>query len=91
MITDVGFADAKRLLKVHFGDELRIANAYMEKALTWGNLKAEDGNAMLSYALLLRGCCNTMQDLPDIRELDLPSNIISKLPFKIKEIWRKSL
>lgn len=48
-----GFAEAKRLLKVHFGSEIRIANVYMVKDLNWNNIKPEDGKALQSYALFL--------------------------------------
>lgn len=91
MDANTGFVEAKRLLKVHFGDEMKIANAYMGKALNWSSIKAEDGKALHSYALFLRGCCNAMRDLQDMEECDLPSNwmlIVSKLPYKLRERWR---
>lgn len=51
-------AEAKQLLEYHFGDKIKLTNAYMEKALSWSNIKAEDGKALSSYALFLRACCN---------------------------------
>ena len=86
-----GYLQAKTLLKRHFGDDTKIASAYMEKALNWNSIKVEDGNALHCYALFLRGCCNAMRDLDDIEELDLTSNlklIVSKLPYKLREKWR---
>ena len=86
-----GFAEAKRLLKVHFGNEIKIANAYMAKALNWNNIKPEDGKALQRYALFLRGCCTAIRGAQDMEELDLPSNlklIVSKLPYKLRERWR---
>lgn len=82
MVAEPGFIEAKRLLKVHFGNNIKIANAYMTKALTWNNIKAEDGKAMQSYALFLRGCCTAM------RGLLLLKLIVSKLPYKLRERWR---
>ena len=41
----------------------------------------------------LRGCCNAMQDLQNMEELNLPSNIkliMSKLPYKLREKWRST-
>lgn len=41
--------------------------------------------------MYLRGCCNVIQDLQYIDELDIPSNlrlIASKLPYKLRERWR---
>lgn len=34
-----GHSEATRLLKKHFGDEMKIANAYLDKALNWSSLK----------------------------------------------------
>ena len=88
-----GYPQAKRLLQENFGDELKVTMAYMDKALKWTNIKTDDGKDLQSYALYLRGCCNTMQDLRIMEELDLPSNmklIITKLPYKLKEKWRST-
>lgn len=55
------------------------------------NIKAEDGKALQSYALFLRGCCTAMRGLQDMEELDPPSNlklIVSKRPYKLRERWR---
>lgn len=60
----------------------------MAKALNWNNIKPEDGKALQSYTLFLRGCCTAMRGLQDMEELDLPSNlklIVSKLPYKLRE------
>lgn len=88
-----GYAEARRLLKVHFGDGLKIANAYMEKALNWSMIKPDDGKALHAYALYLRGCCNAMKELKSMEELDLVSTlklIVSKLPYKLREKWRNT-
>ncbi|KAI2645448.1 Gag-Pol polyprotein [Labeo rohita] len=86
-----GYEEAKRLLEYHFGDEIKLTSAYMERALSWSNIKPEDGKALSSFALFLRGCCNLSQNLTGMEELNLPSNLrllVSKLPHKLKEKWR---
>lgn len=86
-----GYPEAKRLLKENFRDDLKVTTAFMDKALKWATIKSDDGKALQSYALYLRSCCNAMQDLKMMEELDLPSNmklIISKLPYRLKEKWR---
>ena len=86
-----GYVEAKRLLKEHFGDEIKITNAYLEKALNWTSVRADDGKGLHAYALYLRGCCNAMRSLQYMEELDMPSNlrsILSKLPYKLRERWR---
>lgn len=91
MRPDEGYREARRLLQQHYGDELRIATAFMNKALQWPQMKTEDRRALNAYALFLIGCQNTMSDVEFMEEMDNPSNmktVISKLPFKIKEQWR---
>ncbi len=80
-----------RHLEYHFGNEFKIISAYIEKALDWNTIQPDDGKELQSYALL--GCCNAVQDISSISELDLPSNlkvIVSKLPYKLRESWRSS-
>lgn len=86
-----GYKEAKRLLHKHYGDELRIASAYVEKALKWPQVKADDGKALNAYAMFLIGCRNSMEDIEFLEEMDNPTNLralISKLPYKMKERWR---
>lgn len=56
-----GYAKAKTLLKEQFGNEQKITSAYMDKALSWPPIKAEDVKALQDYSLFLRGCCNTTE------------------------------
>ena len=59
--------------------------------MNWTAIKAEDGKMLHAYAMYLRGCCNVMQDLQYLEELEIPSNlrlIASKLPYKLRERWR---
>ncbi len=91
MAPDRGYALAKRLLKEHFGNEFKVSTAYMEKALGWPTLKAEDVQGLHAYALFLRTCCNTMDELSYMQELNMPSNmkmVVMKLPYKLREQWR---
>lgn len=90
MTTERGFATAKSLLKEHFGDEIKITAAYMDKVHNWPIVKA-NVSALQEYALFLHGCDNAMADLQDMRELDMSANlklILSKLPFKLRERFR---
>lgn len=93
MTADRGYKEAMGLLECYFGDEFKIISAYTEKALNWNSIPPDDGKELQNYALFLRGCCNAAQDLSNISELDLPSNlkmIASKLPYKLRENWRSS-
>lgn len=86
-----GFTEAKRLLQKHYGDELMIASAYIDKALKWPQIRSEDGKSLNAYALFLTGCPNTMEDVEFMEEMNNPTNmkiVVSKLPYKMKEKWR---
>lgn len=91
MTPNKGYCEAKRLLHKHYGDELRIASAYIDKALKWPQVKSDDGKALSAYAMFLIGCRNTMEDIEFLEEMDNPTNlrtVVSKLPYKLKERWR---
>lgn len=80
-----------QLLEKHFGDEMKIAYAYLDKALNWTAIKTDDGKALQAYSLYLRKCHNAMQDLEYMDDLDVTSTlklIVSKLPYKLRERWR---
>ncbi len=91
MDPESGYEVAKGLLQEHFGNQYKIATAYMEKALAWQSIKAKEVKALQAYSLFLRGCCNAMEELQYLQELDMPVNmrtIVSKLPFKMRDQWR---
>ena len=91
MVPERGYVMAKGLLTEHFGNPYKLATAYMKKALAWQAVKAEDVKALQAYSLFLRGCCNVMQEISYVQELDMPVNmrtILSNLPFKLREQWR---
>ncbi|XP_034063576.1 uncharacterized protein LOC117540820 [Gymnodraco acuticeps] len=91
MPSDRGYQRARMLLEERFGNEQKIATAYMEKALGWAPLKSEDIKAFQAFSLFLRVCCNAMEDISYMSEMNMPSNIraiIMKLPYKLREKWR---
>ncbi len=84
--SDRGYVKAKALLKEHYGNEQKVAAAYMERALSWPTIKTEDVRALQEYSLFLCGCCNAMEDVQYLNDLDTPTNmlgIIKKLPYKL--------
>lgn len=88
-----GYSEARKLLAYHYGNELKILSAYMNRALNWPQIKPDDAKALHSYSLFLTGCNNAMQDFDQLREIENPTNlriIVSKLPFKMREMWRVS-
>ena len=86
-----GYTEARQLLHKHFGNEMIIANAYLQKALNWTSVKPDEHKSLHSYALFLKECHNAMQNLDYLDELDVASNLkllLSKLPYKLCERWR---
>lgn len=86
-----GLQEAMRLLQIQYGNEIQIASAYMDKALQWPQIKPEDGKLLSSFPLFLTSCCNAMEDIDYLDEMDNPVKIrilTSKLPYKIREKWR---
>ena len=91
MPADRGYQKAKALLEEHFGNEQRIASAYLDKALSWPVVKTEDAKSLQAHGLFLRGCCNAIADIQYMSELNMPANmltVIKKLPYKLKDKWR---
>lgn len=63
----------------------------MEKAFTWSVIKPEDVKALQAFSLFLRGCCNAMEHLTYMDEMNVASNmrtILLKLPCKLRDKWR---
>lgn len=82
-----GYKEVMEQLEWHFGNKIKIMSAFMNKALNWSAIKAEDGAALRSYALFLRSS-NTMSEIDFVDELENTSNlriIVSKLPFKLRD------
>lgn len=91
MKPDVGYHKAKQLLKEHFGNDYKVAVAYMNKVSNWAPIKPEDAEALNAFSLFLTACCNTMAEVSYMEELDNVASlkaIVAKLPYKLRERWR---
>lgn len=88
-----GYKEAKAQLEWHFGNPIKVSSAFLDKALKWPAIKAEDAVALRSYVIFLKSCHNTMQEMNYVSDLEAPSSlkiIVSKLPFKLRDKWRAS-
>lgn len=88
MSPSIGFAKAKQMFKEYFGDDYKIAEAYIKEVLDWQTIKPEDGEALQSFSLFLTGCFNMMADVSYMEDLDNSASIkalANKLPYKLKE------
>lgn len=70
MSPDRGYQKAKMLHKENFGNEYRISCAYLEKTLSWPQIKSEDSRALQDYAMFLRSCYNAMEEMEYMEEID---------------------
>lgn len=74
------------VLKEQFGNEQKIASAYMDKTLSWPPIRAEDVKALQDYSLFLHGW-----DVQYLLDSDMPSNVLSvvkKLPSRLRDRLR---
>ena len=91
MAPDRGYQKALQLMKENFGSEYKISCAYLEKALSWPQIKQQDAKSLQDYAMFLRSCCNAMEEMSYMEELDTISTMRSiavKLPYQLREKWR---
>ena len=91
MSEDVGYQKARDLLKKRYGQSYRIASAFVEKLVKGSAIKAEDGEALRRFSILLTSCKNTVQDIGYLNKVENPDNmkaIVGRLPFGLRQKWR---
>ncbi len=91
-MTERGYQEARALLKRNYGNEYRIAAAYMEKVLKWPDIKPEDNQNLHRFSILLVCCKNVMDGNEFTTKSDNPENInkiVQKLPFSLRSCWRR--
>ena len=70
-----GYQEARALLKRNYGNEYKIAAAYMDKVLKWPELKPEDNLNLHRFSILLVCCKNVMDGNELMTKFDNPENI----------------
>ena len=93
MSPQTAFGEAKKQLEWNFGSKVKVTAAFLNKALDWPALKADDGVgvALRSYTFFLRTSYNTTEDAGYLDEMENSSHMkvfVSKLPFRMRESWR---
>ena len=73
-IAQRGYNDARNLLSYHYGNEQKIAAAYVDKAVKWPQIKAENAKSLHSFSIFLTGCNNVMKDMEYLEEPEQPSD-----------------
>ena len=91
MREDVGYLEAKNLLKKRYGQSYRIANAFVEKLAKGPAIKAEDGDALRRFSTLLSSCRNTLKEIGYLKKVENPDTlkvIVFRLPYGLRQRWR---
>ena len=79
-----GYQEARTLLKDRYGQNYRIATAYVERLTNGRPIKAED-----SFALI--GCSNTLGEIGYLGKAEKPETLlmfVNRLPYDLKLKWR---
>lgn len=86
-----GYAEARRLLKQRYGQNYKIATAYMNRVTNGRSIKSEDGDALQKFSILLTSCKNTLKDIGYLSKIENPESlrkIVNRLPFALRRQWR---
>ena len=90
MKSDDSYGQAKALLKKHFGDPFKVANAYIAKLTKWPFVKARDGQRLQGFAIALEQAKNATTGLPymdDLNTAQVLRQLWEKLPLYLRSKW----
>ena len=90
MKSDDSYGQAKALLKKHFGDPFKVANAYIAKLTKWPSVKAKDGQHLQEFAIALEQAKNATTGLPymdDLNTAQVLRQLWEKLPLYLRSKW----
>ena len=92
MSPEEGYREARRLLKEKYGQNYKIAAAYVDRLTKGPPLKAEDGGALQKFSVLLTSCKNALKDIGYLSKLENPDalkRIVERLPYGLRQKWRE--
>ena len=79
------------MLKQKYGQNYKIATAYIERVTNVRSIKSEDGATLQKFSILLTSCKNTLKDLGYLSKIENPNSlrkIVNRLPFGLRRKWR---
>lgn len=88
----VAYREAKLLLDREYGNEYKVAAAYLKTLNEWPIIKSEDASALQSLYTYLLKCHNYLESSSPGNQINNPQeimNIVCKLPHKMKDGWRR--
>ena len=86
-----GYLEARKLLKKRFGQNYRIATAYVDKLTKGPVIKRKDNAAIQRLSVQLTSCMNTLTEIGYMSKIENPEClklIIARLPYDTRKRWR---
>jgi hypothetical protein len=90
MKSEDGYRKARSLLKQRYGQNYRIATAYIDRIVNSPPIKDEHGTALHKFSILITSCKNTSEDIGYKHKLENPDNlqrVVNRLPFSLRRLW----
>ncbi|XP_068712764.1 uncharacterized protein [Montipora foliosa] len=90
MNTEDGYREARRLLKERYGQDHKIASAYVDQVTTGPRIRAERVDDLRKFSILITSCKNALKDIGYLRRINNPDilkKIVDRLPFDMKRKW----
>ena len=79
--------EARRLLKKRYGQDYKIASAYVDRVTTGPPIRAEKVDDLRKFSILITFCKNALKDIGYLRRINNPDvlkKIVDRLPFDMK-------
>ena len=90
MQPEEGYQEARRLLKARYGQNYKIATAYVSRVTNGPPIRHEDGKALQKFSVLLTSCKNTLKEIGCLNKVGNPDSlqrVIERLPFQLRQRW----
>ncbi|XP_074649052.1 uncharacterized protein LOC141904366 [Tubulanus polymorphus] len=88
---NVGLANALDALKRHYGQNYRIATAYIDKVTNGPPIRSEDGASLQKLSVILNSCANVLSQIGYVSKIENPDfmrRLIYRLPYDMRKRWR---
>ena len=86
-----GYKEALRLIKTRYGQNYRIATAFVDRITKGSVIKSEDTASLQKFSILLTSCNNTLKSLGYSNMVENPEtfrSMVAMLPFELRRKWR---
>ena len=84
------YQEARRLFKARYGQNYKIATAYVSRVTNGPPIRHEDGQALQKFSVLLTSCKNTLKEIGCLNKVENPDSlqrVIERLPFQLRQRW----